>query len=288
MTEKVDYATLKRGGFMRQKQKNRFSLRLHVVGGALSAENLRSISAVADKYGNGTVHLTARQGVEIPFVRLEYVEAIRAELAQYGLRPGVCGPRARTVTACQGNTVCPSASIDAQDIAQKLDKRYYGVEMPHKFKFGVTGCANNCLKAEENDVGIKGALKVKWLPDPCIACGVCEKACRDDALHLEDDKVVVDYGKCVSCGRCAKACPTDAWETKPGYSLFFGGQFGSQLIKGQPAIPVVEDEEQLFRVTDAAIGYFRDHGVAGERFGKLLERTGREEFNKTIKEAFNG
>lgn len=60
MTEKVDYATLKRGGFMRQKQKNRFSLRLHVVGGALSAENLRSISAMADKYGNGTVHLTAR------------------------------------------------------------------------------------------------------------------------------------------------------------------------------------------------------------------------------------
>ncbi|MFR0781422.1 MAG: hypothetical protein ACLSHP_00200 [Coprococcus sp.] len=29
--------------------------------------------------------------------------------------------------------------------------------LPHKFKFGVTGCQNNCLKAEENDVGIKGA-----------------------------------------------------------------------------------------------------------------------------------
>ena len=29
----VDYATLKKGGFMRQKQKNNFSLRLRVVGG---------------------------------------------------------------------------------------------------------------------------------------------------------------------------------------------------------------------------------------------------------------
>ena len=29
----VDYATLKKGGFMRQKQKNNFSLRLAVVGG---------------------------------------------------------------------------------------------------------------------------------------------------------------------------------------------------------------------------------------------------------------
>ena len=36
MAEKVDYGTLKKGGFMRQKQKNNFSLRLAVVGGYLS------------------------------------------------------------------------------------------------------------------------------------------------------------------------------------------------------------------------------------------------------------
>lgn len=34
----VDYATLKKGGFMRQKQKNNFSLRLAVVGGNLTAK----------------------------------------------------------------------------------------------------------------------------------------------------------------------------------------------------------------------------------------------------------
>ena len=33
----VDYATLKKGGFMRQKQKNCFSLRLKVVGGHVTA-----------------------------------------------------------------------------------------------------------------------------------------------------------------------------------------------------------------------------------------------------------
>ena len=35
----VDYGTLKKGGFMRQKQKNNFSLRIAVVGGTLTAEN---------------------------------------------------------------------------------------------------------------------------------------------------------------------------------------------------------------------------------------------------------
>ena len=38
---KVDYATLKKGGFMRQKQKNNFSLRLACVGGTLTSENLK-------------------------------------------------------------------------------------------------------------------------------------------------------------------------------------------------------------------------------------------------------
>lgn len=41
---KVDYATLKKGRFMRQKQKNNFSLRLACVGGALTAENLKKVA----------------------------------------------------------------------------------------------------------------------------------------------------------------------------------------------------------------------------------------------------
>ena len=40
---KVDYATLKKGGFMRQKQKNNFSLRLACVGGTFTAENLKKM-----------------------------------------------------------------------------------------------------------------------------------------------------------------------------------------------------------------------------------------------------
>ena len=78
----VDYAALKKGGFMRQKQKNNFSLRLQVVGGNLTAENLKKIAEVAEKYGDGHVHLTSRQSVEIPFVKLDDVEEVKAELAK--------------------------------------------------------------------------------------------------------------------------------------------------------------------------------------------------------------
>lgn len=284
----IDYAALKKGGFMRQKQKGYFSLRLQVVGGDLTAENICKVSEVAEKYGHGYVHLTSRQGVEIPFIRFEDIEEVKAELAKGGCKPGVCGPRVRTVTACQGNQVCPSGNIDTLKVAQELDERYFGRELPHKFKFGVTGCQNNCLKAEENDLGIKGALDVNWVEDKCIHCGVCEKACRTGAISEKDGKIVLDADKCNYCGRCVKSCPTDAWEGESAYLVSFGGLFGNTINKGDAFLPLIKSEEQLYRVTDAAIQFFADHANAGERFKFTLDRVGWDEFKKVMEEAYHG
>ena len=273
---------------MRQKQKNNFSLRLQVVGGNLTAENLIKIAEVAEKYGDGHVHLTSRQSVEIPFIKSEKVEEVSQELGKGGCKPGVCGPRVRTVTACQGNQICPSGNIDTYAIAKELDRRYYARELPHKFKFGVTGCQNNCLKAEENDVGIKGASVVSWEKSSCIMCGVCVKACREGAISEENGELVLDVEKCNYCGRCVKACPTEAWKGETGYLVSFGGLFGNRIHKGEELLPVIKSEEQLFRVTDAAIQFFEDHANPSERFQLTLERVGIEEFKKVLKEAYDG
>ena len=50
MAQKVDYAALKKGGYMRQKQKGYGSLRLAVIGGNLTAENIKKVAEVAEKY----------------------------------------------------------------------------------------------------------------------------------------------------------------------------------------------------------------------------------------------
>ena len=143
---------------------------------------------VAEKYGHGYVHMTSRQGIEIPFIKVEDINVVKEELAKGGVGTGVCGPRVRTVTACQGSEICPSGCIDTYTLAKELDERYFGRELPHKFKFGVTGCQNNCLKSEENDIGIKGGMTVECNHDDCIQCGVCVKACRENALTMEDGK----------------------------------------------------------------------------------------------------
>ena len=270
----TDYSKLKANGFMLQKQKDTFSMRLRVLGGNISVEQLDTISKVAKKYAQGYVHLTSRQGVEIPFVKLEDIDAIVEELHQGGVELGASGPRVRTVTACQGGRCCPSGCIDAYEIAEELDKRYFGKTLPHKFKFGVTGCPNNCLKAEENDLGVKGGMEVAWNEENCVRCGACVRICRRKAISLVDGKIVFDKDKCHRCGKCARLCPKKAISGKPGFVVSFAGTFGNDVVRGKNILPMIESKDALFRVTDATLEYFEKNAQKGERFVKTLERLG--------------
>lgn len=77
-----------------------------MVGGNLTAENIKTVAEVAEKYGRGYVHMTSRQGIEIPFIKVEELAEVKEALSKGGVGTGVCGPRVRTVTACQGSEVC--------------------------------------------------------------------------------------------------------------------------------------------------------------------------------------
>lgn len=112
---KIDYAALKKGGFMRQKQKGFFSLRIQVVGGNLTAENIKAVADVAEKYGKGYVHMTSRQGIEIPFINFEDIEEVRAKLADGGVnlvyvdRESVPLPHVRVLKSAQADVSIPIA-----------------------------------------------------------------------------------------------------------------------------------------------------------------------------------
>jgi dissimilatory sulfite reductase (desulfoviridin) alpha/beta subunit len=280
----TDYAALKKGGFMRQVQKDTFSMRLKVIGGQMGTEQLKKISEVAKKYGKGYIHLTSRQGIEVPFISLGDIEIVKKELAGAGVKIGVCGPRVRTITACQGSAVCPSAAIETSVLAEELDARYFGRELPHKFKLGITGCKNNCLKAEENDLGIKGGIFPKWNKAACTFCGLCEMVCPPKAVKVDKGKKELAFEEkgCVYCGKCVKSCPAGAWEGKGGYLLSFGGMFGNEIKEGLRLLPILFEKEKVFKAADMAIEFYQANGKPGERFGKTLARTGTEELKKKL------
>ena len=120
----------------------------------------------------------------------------------------------------------------------------------------------------------------------CAGCLMCVGFCPENVMVQCDD--YLEPSKCTACGLCVKACPTDAWKATPGYEVSFGGLFGNRVYKGENYLPLVTSEEQLFRITDAAIQFFDDNANPGERFRMTLERVGLDKFEEKIKEAYNG
>ena len=53
----------------------------------------------------------------------------------------------------------------------------------------------------------KGAVTNKTCIAGCIGCKICEKTCKFDAVHVTNNRAVIDTEKCKNCGMCAKACP---------------------------------------------------------------------------------
>ncbi|NQT20551.1 MAG: 4Fe-4S dicluster domain-containing protein [Planctomycetes bacterium] len=275
-SQQYDIKELKAGGLMKQKEPDLFSIRLRVVGGRIDVAQLQVLAEVADKYGQGHVHLTTRQGVEIPYVNFKHVEALREHLAKAELEFGACGPRVRTITACQGEA-CSHGMIDCQKLAEKIDERVFGRSgLPHKFKVGITGCPNACIKPQENDLGIMGIAVKSFDEEACDRCSLCVHACPvPDTLSIEDEKLVFNEKNCVSCAACVAACPNDAWQiVGTGYTLFVGGKMGKRPRFGDRLSIQISDEDHLLRLLDEVIEWYAANGNKGERFGETIDRVG--------------
>jgi dissimilatory sulfite reductase (desulfoviridin) alpha/beta subunit len=152
----IDAGALKPKGFFQQAEKDKFSLRLCMSGGTMDTAYLKKAIEIAEKYGGSKIHLTSRQQIEIPFIADVNVEAVLKLIAGEGISTFIGGPRVRTVLACLGSTVCKFGQIETSELAREIHKKYFGRELPAKLKIAITGCQNNCVKVEANDIGIRG------------------------------------------------------------------------------------------------------------------------------------
>ncbi len=60
---------------------------------------------------------------------------------------------------------------------------------------------------EETNNRIKNRIKKLHIDSWCAACGSCVSACKNGALSIENDKLVVNREKCLLCGYCSAYCP---------------------------------------------------------------------------------
>ena len=272
---KMDFATLKSGGFIKQTQENLFTVRLRCPAGKLTSKQLRKAAELAEKYGQGEVHTSVRQSIEIPYVHHQYFDVIAAELKEVNWSVASCGPRIRVPTACAGCTYNPNGLMDSQAMCLEVDKRYFGTATGHhKFKITFAGCPIDCARARNADLGFQGMIESKLVEELCNGDGLCVSSCEEKALTLVNDLPVRDMSKCIYCGDCMKVCPFDAMvEARKGWLVRVGGKHGKHPLLSYEVAQFTSDEG-CFSLIEKTMEWYQANGEGRERIGATIGRLG--------------
>ncbi|HTE47871.1 MAG TPA: nitrite/sulfite reductase [Gemmatimonadaceae bacterium] len=146
------------GNGTRGEEQPFFMMRVRTPNGLLTADMVRTIADLSDRYARGSIDITNRQNFQLHWLRIEDVPTVWDELARVGwTSQGSCGDNTRTVTGCPLAGVEHNEIIDASPIALAVDRFLNGnadyANLPRKFKITITGCTHWCTYPEINDIG---------------------------------------------------------------------------------------------------------------------------------------
>ena len=281
--------SVKGRGFLRNRGTDCFSGRIVTVAGLFTPDQLHAIAECSEKYGNGKVIFTARLAAEIVGIPFDKIPEAEAFMEERGLYFGGTGAKVRPITACKGTT-CVYGNIDTQALAKVIyDKFYIGmrdVKLPHKFKIGVGGCPNSCMKPSLNDVGVEGCRAFSFDSELCRGCKKCavSESCPTKAVSVVNGKAVIDTDKCTNCGVCVGKCPFGAVpkEAESVCRIFVGGTWGKTQRMGT-LLNAVYSTDEIPSVIEKVMLWYKENGFVKERLGAAIDRLGANKFEAAIK-----
>lgn len=285
---KEQLLNVKGRGFLQNRGTDCFSGRLVTVAGQFSPSELRAIAECAEKFGNGEVIFTARLTAEIVGIPFDRIDDAEAFMAEKGLRFGGTGAKVRPITACKGTT-CVYGNIDTRQLAKVIYDRFYigmrDVKLPHKFKIGVGGCPNSCMKPSLNDIGIEGCKAITLQSELCRGCKTCAVSvnCPSRAVSMENGKATVDSNRCTGCGVCVGKCPFGAVpkDAQSVCRVFVGGTWGKTQRMGS-LLRSTYTPDEIPNIIEAVMLWYKENGFAKERLGATIDRVGLDALEEAL------
>lgn len=146
-------------GIHAQKQSGLNYLGLVLPVGRLTADQMRGIADIAQRFGSGTIRLTVWQNLLISDVADRDVGVCVAALAALGLGVEASSIR-RGLVACTGNAGCKFAASNTKGHALKLaDWLETRLVVDTPVNIHLTGCHHSCAQHYVGDIGLM-AVKV--------------------------------------------------------------------------------------------------------------------------------
>ncbi|MFT5698914.1 MAG: NAD(P)H-nitrite reductase large subunit [Desulforhopalus sp.] len=137
-----------------QRDKKTYAIVPRVPGGLLQKEHLKALSNVTEKYNIPIIKITSGQRIALVGIEESDLDAIYDDL---GMEPGHATELClHYVQACPGTEVCQFGVQDSLGFAIKIENILSNIDLPAKFKIGVSGCQFCCAESFVRDIGLIG------------------------------------------------------------------------------------------------------------------------------------
>ena len=145
-------------GIYEHRTDGRFMVRVRLGAGLALPHQLERIAALSRAHGNGVLHMTTRQDIQIHDVALENTPDVLEGLLEAGISSrGGGGNTVRNVSACPRAGRCPHERFNvapfAISVAEYLLQHRSSFNLPRKYKIAFSGCGTDCALASVADLG---------------------------------------------------------------------------------------------------------------------------------------
>jgi sulfite reductase (ferredoxin) len=233
-----------------------FMVRTKTPGGRLTAEQYLLADELASRYGNGTLRITTRQGIQFHGVgKANLKPLIRSLNERWVTTYGACGDVARNTLTCPVADLLPGSSFDFQALARQISDRF----LPESTAYYELWLDGEKVLADGSRVAVTPSRTESFYGPTYMprkhkmGIGLPHDNCIDIFTHDLSLEAVIDGDGGVR-----------------GFNLIAGGGLGS--THGQTAtFPRLGDRigflppEQALPALEAATAVYRDYGDRSNR-----------------------
>jgi sulfite reductase beta subunit len=274
----------------------------------MTAEMIREICDIADKYCDGYVRFTTRNNIEFMVDSPEKLEALKKELwsrkfvtGSYKFPIGGTGAGITNIVHTQGYIHCHTPATDASSLVKavmdELFDYFTSMKLPAQVRISMACCLNMCGAVHCSDIALLGYHRKPPIVDDEVIEQVCEiplaiAACPVGAISPDKTPsgkrtVKIKKDRCMFCGNCYTMCPALPLSDKTGdgVTILAGGKLSNRISEpkfSKVVVPWLPNNfprfPEVVETVKKIIEAYAADAKKYERLGDWAERIGWEKF----------
>ena len=182
-----------------------FMLRVKLVQGEMNLEQMRVVASISKEFARDTANFTTRQSIQFHFIRVRDLPEIFYRLDSVGLTTVfAAGDVPRNVVSCPVAGIDKDEIYDVRELVNSVNTFFDGnkelVNLPRKYKVGISGCSKHCMGHEIQDLSFSAMAFEDGLIffEVNVGGGLASSKTFSTPIGFVEESQVLDVVKAVS------------------------------------------------------------------------------------------